>query len=432
VGGLNVLFFRNMTEVSTPKRKRTSNFEDREKEILCQIIKETDGGRVWKMIKEGTGTNTQKYLAWEKVTKSFNQTTGKNCTRKKVRDLFDRIKKQKKQDHDRVSLDRQERNFSKACGVTGGGPPPQVPPEPDGDEDTLVFNDLEPTTTQFNVFTPAHDTGHMPPSNPRLPRPQFRPPSSNGPRFRFPAPSPFTQPLRVRTCSPTSPSQIFSEEEESSENSELPNLHYVPIRTTPPSSSPSLSHHMGGPPSGEAAASSPAPAPAEVVDIITGGERISVEAAEAREPPPKKSKKGTTKNMNETATDYYSEMLKIHKKLAVLKESVLKRREKVLKRRERVEIIKEKVLMNRLVKEGGTVPEGMSDDMEQSDDMDSGDDEDEYSSDERNCCFHLLSSKTSDSFRFFVYFSPKVTPPPQNFFCFCIQLPKPVGSFSNI
>ena len=96
--------------------------------------------------------------------------------------------------------------------------------------------------------------------------------------------------------------------------------------------------------------------------------------------------------MNETATDYYSEMLKIHKKLAVLKESVMKRKERVLKRRERVEIIKEKVLMNRLVKEGGTVPEGMSDDME-SDDMESGD-EDEYSSDDRNGCFHLLSSKT--------------------------------------
>ena len=48
--------------------------------------------------------------------------------------------------------------------------------------------------------------------------------------------------------------------------------------------------------------------------------------------------------------------------------------------------------MNRLVKEGGTVPEGMSDDME-SDDMESGE-EDEYSSDDRNGCFHLLSSKT--------------------------------------
>ena len=383
-----------MTEASTPKRKRTP-FEDREKEILCHIIKETDGGRVWKMIKEGKGTNTQKFLAWEKVTKSFNLATDKNLSRKKVRDLFDRMKKLKKKDHDRVSLDRQDRNFSKACGVTGGGPSPQVPLEPDGDEDILVFDDLEPTTTQFNIFTPAHDASHMPPSIPRPPRPQFRPPSSNGPSFRFPAPSPFRQPLGVRTCSPASPSQIFSEEE-SSENSELPNLHYVPIRTTPDptSPSPSLSQHVDGPPSGQAAASSPAPALTQVprVDIITGGERFSVDVADNREPPPKKSKKGTTKNMNETATDYYSEMLKIHKKLAVLKESVMKRKERVLKRRERVEIIKEKVLMNRLVKEGGTVPEGMSDDME-SDDMESGD-EDEYSSDDRNGCFHLLSSKT--------------------------------------
>ena len=59
-----MIYFRNMTEPSTPKRQRTP-FEERDKEILVQIIKETDGGRFWKMVKEGTGTNTQKYMGWE-------------------------------------------------------------------------------------------------------------------------------------------------------------------------------------------------------------------------------------------------------------------------------------------------------------------------------------------------------------------------------
>ena len=73
-------------------------------------------------------------------------------------------------------------------------------------------------------------------------------------------------------------------------------------------------------------------------------------------------------------------MLEIQKNLAVLKE-------KVLKRSERVEILKQQLLTNRLLKEGGIVPEEMSDDME-------SEDEDENSSDERNFCFHLLLSKT--------------------------------------
>ena len=52
-----------------------------------------------------------------------------------------------------------------------------------------------------------------------------------------------------------------------------------------------------------------------------------------------------------------------------------------------VEILKQQLLTNRLLKEGGIVPEEMSDDME-------SEDEDENSSDERNFCFHLLLSKT--------------------------------------
>ena len=123
------------------------------------------------------------------------------------------------------------------------------------------------------------------------------------------------------------------------------------------------------------------------MELFTGGERFSIEVEEDRRPPPKKSKKGTTKNMNQTATEYYSEMLEIQKNLAVLKEKVLKRSERVWRKRDRVEILKEQLLTNRLLKEGGIVPEEMSDDME-------SEDEDENSSDERNFCFHLLLSKT--------------------------------------
>ena len=77
------------------KRKRTP-FEERERQILCQIIKEVDGGKAWKIIKEGTGTNAQKCVAWEKVKDLFNEATGKSCDRKQIQELFDRIKDKKK------------------------------------------------------------------------------------------------------------------------------------------------------------------------------------------------------------------------------------------------------------------------------------------------------------------------------------------------
>ena len=361
---------RNENESTTPKRKRTP-FENREKEILCQIVKETDGGRIWKLIKEGTGTNQAKYVAWEKVTKLFNAATGKNCDRKQMRDLFDRIKGKQKQSHDRDSQQRGERNFNRACGLTGGGPSPLVPPEPDGDKD-LDFGDLDPTSTQFNTFTPANDVENMAPSTPRTP---FRPPST-GPRFRFPAPSPFrhgTPPPGLRTCSPTLPSQVSPQEDPTPDSEELPNLRHVSVLrdSRDPSTSPSPSRQRAQQSAGEAvvttgtaaaessgtssAASSSQTLQTESsrIDLITAGDRITIEAV--GEVPPKKSKKGTKKNMNETASDYYSEMLKIQENLSKLKE-------KVLKRRERVEILKERILMRQLEKEGGTVPEWMEDD----------------------------------------------------------------------
>ena len=45
---------QNGNEASA-KRKRI-NFDKREKQIFCSILKETDGGEVWKIINEGTAT----------------------------------------------------------------------------------------------------------------------------------------------------------------------------------------------------------------------------------------------------------------------------------------------------------------------------------------------------------------------------------------
>jgi len=42
-------------------------------------IKEVDGGKAWKIIKEDIGTNAQK---WEKVKDLFIEATGMSCDRK--------------------------------------------------------------------------------------------------------------------------------------------------------------------------------------------------------------------------------------------------------------------------------------------------------------------------------------------------------------
>ena len=351
----------------TPKRKRKRTpFEERDKEILCHIIKEVDGGKAWKIIKEGTGTNAQKCVAWEKVKDRFNEATGKSCDRKQIRELFDRIKDKKKRNHDRLSLERSDRNFSRACEVTGGGPSPLVPPEPDGDEDILDFNDLEPTNTEeFNGLTPAADVENMSPNIPRQTGSQIRP-SLNGPRFRFPAPSPFRHGVAspvLRTRSPVSTFQIGCE---TGTDKSLPDVPYVPIYR------PSLPVSVAGPSSGHSSAPAAAPE-SRRVEVQTGEERFSIEVdSEPEVPPPKKPKKGTKKNTNEAASDYYSEMLKIQRHLAALKE-------KVLKRKERCEILKAKLLMKRLEQEGGTVPKGMGDD-----DFESEGDEDDSSDDSLN------------------------------------------------
>ena len=70
----------NNTSGTGQSRKTRTNLEKRDAEILRTM----DGGYVWKVIKEGVGTKQEMFLAWEKVTKVtklFNETTGKDLTR---------------------------------------------------------------------------------------------------------------------------------------------------------------------------------------------------------------------------------------------------------------------------------------------------------------------------------------------------------------
>ena len=73
------------------KRKRTA-YDKKEKEIFCSILKNSDGGRIWRIINEGTTTNQTRHDAWTRVAKLFNESTGKEMNNRQVRAMYVRMK----------------------------------------------------------------------------------------------------------------------------------------------------------------------------------------------------------------------------------------------------------------------------------------------------------------------------------------------------
>ena len=71
--------------------KKRTTYQKNDDEILAHVIKNAEGGRLWKIIKEGASTAQQKFVAWETVTKLFNKATGYDLDRKQVRTKFQRI-----------------------------------------------------------------------------------------------------------------------------------------------------------------------------------------------------------------------------------------------------------------------------------------------------------------------------------------------------
>ena len=395
------------------KRKRTA-FDKKEKEIFCTILKNSDGGRIWRIINEGTTTNQTRHDAWTRVAKLFNESTGKEMNNTQVRAMYVRMKDKIKKKHDHDAIDR---DFNKSCAKTGGGRGPTLPQDKDGDAmDELELSELEPTDTNWNTLVrpenrfPLHFPAQAararsmtPPaaSSPRLApsgsqfksfagpiRPQlffpFGRPQSHGraspsplsvvrytgaasqsqeldPNLEHPLPAfPITG-LQERTShthrrrSSPSPLRVVGSTETATQSQEFdPDLN-LQLRASPPPVSREGSPQVH--PEGEIdVQNSPLSAPRNMSDQVIiyseDGQLIGVENLQEETPSrtQKKQTKTTKKNMNEEASNYYNMMLKIQKKLS---------RQKMinLKRKERVEILREEVLKNILVKGGGEIPE---------------------------------------------------------------------------
>ena len=387
------------------KRPR-NNYEQKEKEIFLSILKNSEGGKLWNIITQGTAKAQTRHDVWLKVTELFNESTGRKLNFKQIKALWLRIKDNTKKKHDNAAVSR-EKEFNRSCALTGGGAPPEMPPIEDGDQVDLNLNDLDPNLTEYNQLVRPEDRifsvssgqaqGTRPPPAPRCPSSSSRGPQISptppGLAFRFQAdPNPFRFPtpgrgaaapsIRIASTptrlhrpplSLTSPGSLQLPPPSSLESqtpvigirsltspslfvsqpvSELPGAELGPQAETPPSVSP-LANPTGG---------------RQVLIVHEDGGHVRVEADS--ETPRVARRPNQKKNMNEEAGNYYSRMREIQEELAAKKITVLDRKILLLKRRERNEMLKEKILMRSLRKEGGVTPDTEEDEDDQSDESD--------------------------------------------------------------
>lgn len=106
----------------------------------------------------------------------------------------------------------------------------------------------------------------------------------------------------------------------------------------------------------------------QVLIVNENGGHVRVEADS--ESPRVARRPNQKKNVNEETANYYSRMREIQEELAAKKMTVLDRKIMLLKRKERNEILKEKILMRTLRKEGGVTPDTEEDEDDQSDESD--------------------------------------------------------------
>ena len=168
---------------SEAKRKR-QDYSQSEKEIFMDIIKNSDGGNLFKIVMAGTSTNEMKFRVWEKVSAEFRKCTGVDIDHVKCRKLFARLKQEEKQKHD----SQVNKQFMVECAKTGGGPGVDPPPEMDGDNIPVEKIDfLDPTPTPWNDLAIFGKTSS---SKPRTSTDvQEAASCSGGQSFRFPGSS---------------------------------------------------------------------------------------------------------------------------------------------------------------------------------------------------------------------------------------------------
>ena len=282
------LFVSDLSLINMSAKESKRNFFDkREKEIFLSILQQSESGRLWKVITEGTSKNQEKHDVWTKVAELFSENTGKNIDFIKAKQMWFRLKDSSKKKHDVNVIDK---NFNKECAKTGGGTGPNPPEMEDGDNfiNDIDLPDLDPVSSDFN----------------RLVRPNERVRPSSSFVNETPAadidfvfdPQPIiVQPSRKKD------SNVNILQETMEENQIL------------------------------------------IVDESGSKKTVNVEVNT-----PKGSKKHVKKNMNDKAVDYYEKMIEVQERIAEAKIKYYSAKTKVLKRRAKSEKVSLVLLKHKL------------------------------------------------------------------------------------
>ena len=120
-----------------------------ENQMFVDILKTAEDGKMWKTINEGTAKRQERHNVWIKAAEIFTKETGKEIDWKQAKSKWNRINTDVKKKNDEAQI---QKKFRKQCSLTGGGVPPSLPDQEDGDDFVvdLDLNDLEPTVTNFN------------------------------------------------------------------------------------------------------------------------------------------------------------------------------------------------------------------------------------------------------------------------------------------
>ena len=120
----------------------------RENQMFVDILKTAEDGKMWKTINEGTAKRQERHNVWIKAAQIFTKETGKEINWKQAKSKWNRIKTDAKKKNDEAQIQEE---FRKQCSLTGGGVPPSLPDQKDGNDFVvdLDLNDLEPTVANF-------------------------------------------------------------------------------------------------------------------------------------------------------------------------------------------------------------------------------------------------------------------------------------------
>jgi hypothetical protein len=167
--GLDLLQDDKKDESQSDKNPARASWSQRDKQILMELLEtlNMEGATVKAALDKGISSNDKRHKVWAAVTKHFNLSTQRSDKPEQIRTLYNRMKTQAKNKHDKqVIASKAGKVFKKSCALTGGGPGISMPAEVDGDHYQDHFEAvLDPPPNPFATFNAPHSSREVFPTS---------------------------------------------------------------------------------------------------------------------------------------------------------------------------------------------------------------------------------------------------------------------------